>query len=165
LLVLALMNQDALLNQINQGHSFPYIEGAIRAHRTCLRVSIDRSEFGSLLINSVADPQRTNLLLEDYPTLREVIGFIKRHPAFLSTSRDDGGLCGQQVQYYLDQFAQGAALGACFIIDKFRQMTHKRTYCYVIDGMHRLAAYGLWSQMNISNFPIEAYYCTNRFSV
>jgi hypothetical protein len=109
--------------------------------------------------------------MEDYPyqTLSAAIAYIEMNQDFLETYAQ-GFLCGQRVKHYLDTLreCQGklqecfTELGDCFMLDKDK--TPDRFRNEITDGMHRLVAYGLATDMNESHFPIPVYFGTDKTS-
>jgi hypothetical protein len=60
-------------------------------------------------------------------------------------------------------FQQGFHPKPGVIQNSLQGMRSEKSY-YVIDGMHRLIAYGLWADLNANHFPISIYLCTdNKF--
>jgi len=131
----------------------------------CYLADIDESEFARLLLNSspLAPKPET---YADYPSLARVILEIKRNPDFLTQipESDYEGLNGNRVRERCDQFRDGHLdLSECFIIDKdeFPGMNPEGSF-YIIDGIHRLVAFGLMVEMAEHHFPIQLYYCTEK---
>jgi hypothetical protein len=94
-----------------------------------------------------------------------VLDEIIRFPKFLDKQRADGGLNGSRVKHYVEKFNNIFELGDCFVTDLIEhpqqgKMNPSGSY-YIADGMHRLVAYGLWSQLKPEKFPIAVYLCTN----
>lgn len=104
----------------------------------------------------------------EYRPLVEVIDYIARTPSFLKTSaqwhgtRPSGRLSGVVVNKYLIRLrmhqteiqAAFQEMGAVLILDKGRYE--------VQDGMHRLVAYGLATNLETCYFPIRAYVGTHK---
>jgi len=132
------------------------------ARKYCYRVHILPEDFSEILINSsIVD---RHLDLPEYPTLEQVIKDIATHIQFLETTRKDGRLSGTKVKYYFDKFSENIPLlDLVFLISRneFPAMNPKGIY-YIRDGMHRLVAFGLASQMRVEHFPIYGYYSTNK---
>jgi len=104
--------------------------------------------------------------VDHYEPLSSVIRYIDEHPEFLYQSASfhpgkqwySGRLSGVRVAEYLGCFSQTSrvsSLGGCFILDT-------RNRGEVMDGMHRLTAYGLSTHLNRRRFPVQVYFGTNR---
>lgn len=130
----------------------------------CFVLDLSPDDYKSILIYSVI-PEITK-----YPErqpLAEVVEFIKANQDFLKK----GGwsfLNGEQVQHYLvllkgchyslqDCFVK---LGDCFMLDKNESQDVMRNE--ITDGMHRLVAYGLATNLDEKYFPIPIYFGTNK---
>ena len=103
-----------------------------------------------------------------YRTLYDVVKYIEDHPEFLYQSSQfhpskqwySGRLSGIRVQEYLSYFSQGSrisSLGGCFVLDIAEKQRGE-----VMDGMHRLVAYGLATHLNKRRFPVQVFLGTNR---
>ena len=103
--------------------------------------------------------------VDPYETLYGVVKYIEEHPEFLYQSASfhpskqwySGRLSGVKVADYLKYFSQTSrisSVGGCFILDT-------RGRGEVMDGMHRLTAYGLATRLNRRRFPIQVYFGAN----
>lgn len=100
--------------------------------------------------------------LYPYSSLYEAVCYIKSHPSFLDTSAK-GFLNGQQLRYYLEQIRLAnealtiyfAGLEECFLLDQNGRNE-------VTDGMHRLVAYGLATNLQEIYFPISLFLGTSK---
>lgn len=112
--------------------------------------------FMRLLLNSVPnDP--ADIKPEEFPTMTEVYDIIQADPErFFAFKHPNGGLNGAQVKKYLNDFHAGVDLRDCFIIDLYPDMNPAGSY-YIRDGMHRLVAYALYSQLRPEFFPVRIY--------
>ncbi len=129
----------------------------------CYLVDIDKTDYERLLLNSspqVPKPQT----FTDYPTVATVIHEIRQNPDFLTRFPESGyeGLNGKRVRECCDQFSNGQLdLSECFILDKFQGVNPEGSF-YVIDGIHRLVAFGLMTDIADHHFPIRLHYCTEK---
>lgn len=151
-----------LVQAISNPVSYRSIWGALEQHDHFYLVSIDKGEFGRLLLNS--STKRRELALSEYPTIDEVADQIEISPEFLAmTEYAQGGLSGIKVSEYLTQFNRGADItdGFILIMDVSDGMRTTGSY-YIRDGMHRLVAFRLSDQLRDMVFPIPVFYCTNQ---
>jgi hypothetical protein len=158
-------SERTTLKEKHQGHCLfsTHIESVIN-RRHCFRVSIFVDDYARILIHSGLPDS-----LEDYPyqTLSAAIEYVEMNQDFLQTCAQ-GFLCGQRVKHYLGKLeaCQGRLqecfieLGDCFMLDKDGISDKFRNE--ITDGMHRLVAYGLATDMNESYFPITAYFGTDK---
>jgi len=152
---------DELLSEVAGLHDRWHIEESLcKRHR--YRVQIYDADFDTILINS--SMQERDLDLSEYPPLREVIDSIAKEAAFLSKENRFGKLNGIRVRTLYTEFVvSGGKPRQFFIVDRdFYPGMNPRGLFYVRDGMHRLVAYGLATQMNRNAFPITGYYSTNK---
>lgn len=157
------IHPNDLLNilNLNSGHvSRPYVEFAIQRHKYCYHLSIDVQQFSELLANASIKKPIPPLPLPEIRTLGEILDQIKLIPRFLDDNNQYVGLFSKRVKDYLEGFRLGEALKDCVIQDIMHGMNPEKQY-YIIDGMHSLVAYGLWSNLNANYFPIHVYLCTN----
>jgi hypothetical protein len=132
--------------------------------RHCFMVNIFAEDYGSILIYSMLADIAGNY---PYQTLLSAIEYIKLNQAFLEAP-SRGVLGGQRVKHYLVEF--GACQGKlqdcfvemrhCFMLD--RSETSDKPRNEITDGMHRLVAYGLATDMNETYFPIPIYFGTDK---
>ena len=136
-----------------------------KAH--CFSVNIFANDYNDILIHSCLP-----YIVKDFPyqPLSEAVGYIKINQGFLKQSAS-GCLNGEQVQFYLARLTahQGKlqdyfiSMKACFMLDKGRTIGAMRNE--ITDGMHRLVAYGLATDMDESLFPIPIYFGTDKTSL
>ncbi len=138
--------------------SAPFISNSLHSHTYCYLALIDLEEYKHLVINSSIE--QVQLDVSDYPLINDVISKINSHTDFLYETRSDGGLNGIEVQRKLSTFEQEGIFSGALIQDKYPSMRDTGSY-YVIDGMHRLVAYGLLTRLDSKHFPIKVYLCTN----
>lgn len=104
--------------------------------------------------------------VDPYEPLFDVVKYINEHPEFLYQSASfhpskqwySGRLSGVKVAEYLGYFSQTSrisSLGGCFILDT-------RNRGEVMDGMHRLTAYGIATHLSKRRFPVQVYFGANR---
>lgn len=104
--------------------------------------------------------------VDPYQTIYEVVKYIDEHPEFLYQSASfhpskqwySGRLSGVMVSRYLRYFAQSSnisSIGGCFVLDT-------RGRGEVMDGMHRLTAFGLATHFNKRRFPVQVYFGANK---
>lgn len=104
-------------------------------------------------------------------SLSAAVKFIKENQVFLTTTCLGAGfLDGQRVKHYLDRLNNCrenlpdcfAALDkySCFMID--RETIPNSPGKEITDGMHRLVAYGLATDLNTNHFPISIYFGTDK---
>jgi hypothetical protein len=144
-----------------QHPSASYIGQAIFCHNFCLEATLEIDEFNQLLLNSHALDSTNNLQPHEFPTIREVINQIKVRPQFLQESRLDGGLSGSLVKKKLDNLENNLYVSGSVLLNKWPNMRQDGSF-YVIDGMHRLVAYGLLTDSNPEKFSITTYLCINQ---
>jgi len=158
---LSISDRAVLLAKIqNHSHKGEMENALTREH--CYRVHIMPDDFSRILLNSSTEDR--HLDLSEYPTLEQVIEDISAHKQFLETTRKDGRLSGTKVKYYFDEFSENIPLlDLVFLINRneFPTMNPKGVY-YIRDGVHRLVAFGLASQMREEYFPIYGYYSINK---
>lgn len=119
-------------------------------------VELPLSDFKKLLLNSWPF-DTSEKAPNEIPTLQEAYERIKTDPdAFFALIHSYGGISGAQVKKYLDDFRQGMQLRDCFIVERHPNMNPNGSY-YIRDGMHRLVAYALFSELNPKFFPIQVY--------
>ncbi len=155
------VDQQELLSHFVKDRKYVY--QATISHPFGYRVALAADEFGRLLINSC--PSFTpSPELPDYPTVREATAEIVAWPEFLEMEPRHcyRGLSGTTVREYLGQLRRGEPLGgACAIRDKDREMPGKGIF-YVVDGMHRLVAYCLFTNPERAIVPIPVFLCSGR---
>lgn len=160
--ILTEADKSHLKEKYKQHHQADLINGVALGKRYCYLAELAPEDFKSILINS--DATGRSLLQKEYPSLWMVIEQIRADPSYLKSTRQDGGINGVQVNKYLELFAtSGLSLGDSMILDRdmFPDMNSAGRY-YVIDGMHRLVAYGLATNMDPQYFPVQIYYCSDR---
>lgn len=160
--ILRTEDKTTLKVRYERHHQAGLILGVALSKQNCFLVELTVDDFKVTLINSAAD-NRT-LMQSEYPSLWDVIQQIDANRTFLASSRSDGGLCGQQVAKYLDLLMTNRDFtDDSFILDRdvYPHMNPTGKY-YVIDGMHRLVAFGLATTTGKACFPRLAYYCTDR---
>jgi hypothetical protein len=154
---------ELFLNLIDHNSQHPsalYIGQALFCHNFCLEVTIEIDEFKRLLLNSHAHDSTNTPQPHEFPMLHEVINQIKDRPQFLRESRSDSGLSGSLVKKKLDNLENNLYVKDIVLQDKWPNMAQEGSF-YIIDGMHRLVAYGLLTNLNPEKFPIITYLCTN----
>jgi hypothetical protein len=156
--ILRVIDRNSVLSQFNQDHDRDFISYAIGINRYCFWISMNQIEFRNLLINS--SPNNPHPLLAEFPTIEDVVIQIQQNPVFLTQNPQERILNGSRIGYYVDLLNRGSALQECFIRDKDVYMPSRGKY-YVADGMHRLVAYAVWTNLNTNSFPISVYLCTN----
>jgi hypothetical protein len=129
--------------------------------RHCYQVELDQDEFQKLIVNS-SPTLRHPTEPKDFPLLKAVLTEIENNQNFLADTDLNGGLSGTKVQEKIEQFNDGEDLDGCFIIDAEDLLPGRTSEYYVIDGMHRLVAYGIWSKLDKSKYPISIYHCTDK---
>jgi len=147
-----------LTNGDTKHPSAPFISNSLCSHTYCYLALMNLQEYKHLVINSSIEQVQLNI--SDYPLINDVISKINTHTDFLYKTRSDGGLNGVEVLRKLNAFEQGNQFSGALIQDKYLGMRDAGSY-YVIDGMHRLVAYGLFSGLAAKHFPIQVYLCTN----
>lgn len=159
-------SERATLKEIHRSHRlFSTHIKTVLDQPSCFKVSIFPEDFDQILIHSGISH------LVNYQTLSTVITYIKKNPAFLDNPAYLGVLEGQRVKYYLTKLKQVqeklqdcfTGLGDCFMLDKSEALDRMRNE--ITDGMHRLVAYGLATDMDKSYFPIPTYFGTNKTSL
>jgi hypothetical protein len=155
------LNREELLHLFKLHRDFAYIQMSIRTHSHCYLVSVDHNDLGGFLLNS--SPKHPELPLNQYPNIIKVLDELIENPTFLDVPPAEGyrGVNGVTVKEKLAGFRSGNKLEDCFIEDAWQEMEREGAY-YIVDGMHRLVAYALWSNLNAEKFPIRAYCCTNK---
>lgn len=158
--IIEAVDHRELLRVFAKDRDLPDVDEAAASHPFCYRVALAADEFGRLLINS--SPSRPSPEKPDLPTIGEATEEIVAWPGFLETRHRDRGLCGTTVREYLAQLRRGEPLrGACVIRDKDPEMPGKGTF-YVVDGMHRLAAFCLFANLEPAIVPILVFLCAGR---
>lgn len=147
-----IVDKDELAKHLHDHRPQDFINDYAEWH--WFNLSLD--DFKKLLLNSVPfDP--THKRSEELPTMQEVYDLIQRDPEkFFAWSHPDGGLNGAQVRKYLNDFRAGVDFRDCFIIDLYPDMNPAGSY-YIRDGMHRLVAYALHSELRPEFFPVRIY--------
>jgi hypothetical protein len=157
------VQRDRIKNTHQHHHLFKtHIEVVLDAV-FCFKVSIVPKDYSGIWLHSCL-PTASSF---PYQLLSEAIEYIKNRPNFLDTT-SSGCLNGRQVQNYSTKLNTCEAnlqlcfeeLGDCFLLDKGE--TNYETHIEITDGMHRLVAYGLVSEMDETHFPISAYLGTNK---
>lgn len=123
----------------------------------CLKVNIFADDYSQILIHSGIN------LNSPYHPLSEAIAHIKNNQNFLSQETPSGFLNGVAVQKYLEKLKRCPTklqhcfieMGDCFMLDGIQ---HRSGDNNITDGMHRLVAYGLATDMNENHFPIPIYF-------
>ena len=131
-----------------------------KAH--CYQVRLYADDFNTILINSSIEDR--DLDISEYPTIRYVIDSIKQNPDFLNKTNSNRRLDGKTVGRYCDEFRQNHNKPDSFFLvdrDYYPKMNPKGLF-YVRDGMHHLVAYGLFTDMKESTFPISGIYSSNK---
>ncbi|MFC1960435.1 hypothetical protein ACFLYO_06965 [Chloroflexota bacterium] len=131
-----------------------HIKGVVLGQPYCYKVNIFTDDYKGILVHSC--------IFNKYETLLFAVEYIKAHPDFLLKKRSKGVLNGDAVNQYKMKLEQrkGAfqerftSFTNCFMHDG------KTTKPEITDGMHRLVAYGLATDLNPEHFPIPAYYGT-----
>jgi hypothetical protein len=124
----------------------------------CYLVAINREEFQALLLNaSLTSP---DLSYAEIPTMGEILEQIKTVPDFLEQNRQYVGLNTQRVKDCIQSFTPDYKPENCLVVDLYDGMTPDQNY-FILDGMHRLVAYGIWTKLDAEKFPIQVYLCTN----
>jgi hypothetical protein len=130
----------------------------------CYRVNVYASDYARILIYSCL-PNTTDR--SPYQYASEAITYIQVHEDFLNTS-SSGCLSGTRVRHYMDELRRCQSqprdcfimLGECFMLDKGETSHNMRNE--ITDGMHRLVAYGLTTNLNEGLYPIPAYLGTDK---
>ena len=157
------IDREDLLRVYAGHHDFEYINFAVSKTNYLHWIEIDRNFFRDLLLNS--DAHYLTLDQPEYPSLQKVISQIRHMPDFLLTPPPHSnyrGLNGLHVKASLEDLESGMDLISDqppVIVDKtiFPAMTQQNSSHYIIDGMHKLVAYGLWEK---TTFPISLYVCS-----
>ncbi len=152
-----------LLSQFQNTRDFQYIAWAIQNHNYCYLIALDANDLQALILNSSPKMPAPAPYKDMHPCLGEAIREIERQPEFLnfSPSEDFRGLNGRRVKERIEDFEKGIQLKECFIMDASLPVMLRSEPYYVIDGMHRLVAYAIWSQMSPDKFPVNVWLCTN----
>ena len=160
--ILGEIDKTALGNKYGKHHQSGLILAVALGKLHCYLAEICPEDFRVILINSSAE--RRPLEQSEYPSLWDVVQQIRADHTFLSSNRSDGGLNGLRVAHYLNLLTENQHFTSdCFILDSdaYPDMNSRGKY-YVIDGMHRLIAFGLATNMERHCFPVQVYYCTDR---
>lgn len=124
----------------------------------CFRVHIFDYDYADIMVYLYSQTPNP------YRPLSEVVSDIKDHPQFLNRGRDQVyWLNGQWVKHYASKLENCVShLRTCFqqFDDCFLRdgKGHPSNAINVSDGMHRLVAYGLITDMSPDYFPIEVYF-------
>jgi hypothetical protein len=155
------LNRDKLLHSFQQDRDFGYIQNAIVRHSCCYLASVDQDDLSKFLVNS--SPKHPELPLNQYPSIIAILSEIREPPGFLEVTPSDGyrGLNGPRIKKKMEEFKLGKKPEDCFIEDVWLEMEREGAF-YIVDGMHRLVAYALWSDLKADKFPITLYCCTNK---
>jgi len=151
------VDRNELLRRFQSNPQFHYIQFALSKPH-CYAGYVDKDEFERLLLNS--SPKNPHPPFEEYPTVREVIEQIEQNLDFLHSMPQGEELNGVWVEQLCKQFRQNMMKPKdCFVIDKLQGMNKAGSF-YIIDGIHRLVAYALATEMTDKYFPIPVYYCS-----
>jgi hypothetical protein len=125
----------------------------------CFQVNIVAADYSRILVYSC--PTWIPGQYEHYKPLSKAVDVIKANPDFLER-RDAAQLNGVRVRYYMEQFNAGKfEIGDIFVIDGI-DVFGVTDVPNITDGMHRLVAYGLSTNMRNEYFPISVYYGTEK---
>lgn len=124
----------------------------------CYRLDIFASDYNDIIIRSC----RSQSPSYPHESVSEAIAGIKNDQSFFENSYR-GCLRGVRVQHYRDKLSAcqlrlqdcfvKMGTGDCFMLD--------RDGHEIMDGMHRLVAYGLVTNLNEKHFPIPIYFGTD----
>lgn len=156
------VSHDDLVTQFQDSRDFQYIEWALKHHSYFYIVALYSDDIGNLILNSSPQNSSPGLGVR-HPNIEEVLKEIKADPDFLKLTKaeDFRGLNGKRVREKVQDFELGKTLGDCFIMDTWHEEMLREEPYYVIDGMHSLVAYALWSGLDSRKFPIRVFLCTN----
>lgn len=162
------------LKEKHRGHHLfgSHIESVLnKAH--CFRVDLFAQDYAEILICSGLPTAQSP---HPYQPVAQAVEYVKSRPGFLTESahwnsikeRYSGRLSGVKVREYLTKFNAWhpklrdgfAAMGDCFLLDKSEVTDGMRNE--VMDGMHRLVAYGLATGLKDDHFPVPIYFGTDR---
>ena len=135
----------------------------------CFRVNLFAGDYRDIYICSGLP----GALDHPYQSITQAIEYIKSHQVFLAESanwnrsegRYSGRLSGKRVYEYLTKLNACQSdlqdcfmkMGDCFVLD----VTDRRRK-EVMDGMYRLVAYGLATNLKDDHFPISTYFGTDK---
>ena len=150
------------LKEKHRGH--PHIEPVLNK-AYCYRVNLFAQDYHEIFVCSGFPHSR------DQP-IAQAIEHIKGHQNFLAESANwhsskgkySGRLSGKRVQKYLMELnACKPRLQNCFMKmgDCFVSNVSDKRRNEVKDGMHRLVAYGLVTDLKDDHFPISIYFGTD----
>lgn len=150
------LKKDRHFTQIFRSH----IENIINK-KYLFKVNIFASDYINIWIAS-ALPEEGN----QFQTLSHAVKYIQLKPSFLLGKREQC-LNGDQVQKYLNIFNDHSSnmqklfieMGECFMQDGDNGL-HPSGGNNITDGMHRLVAYGLATNLNEIHFPVPIYFGT-----
>ncbi len=162
--VLHKLDRNMLVTKFHDSRDFQYIAWALSKHRYFYLVALNELDLTNLILNSSPQNPKPIPNQDRHPTLGEAIKEITDNPEFLNKpqAKDFRGLNGLQVKEKIAYFEQGGKIKDCFMMDVRPEMFREEPY-YVIDGMHSLVAYALWSKLKPEKFPIQVICCTNTF--
>jgi hypothetical protein len=151
-------SESDLLKQIHSGHKLfsSHIESVLDKPN-CYKVNLFASDYRSTWV-------RTCFWSADqWVTLLEAINHIKADGSFLDQTVD-GCLSGTKVRKYWNSLLEcERELSDCFLgLAKFNCFMLDRGRVEVTDGMHRLVAYGLATDLNERYFPIPVFLGTDK---
>ena len=165
--------RNALKEKHRNHHLFgSHIECVLnKAH--CFRVDLFAEDYAEILICSGLPTAQSP---HPYQPVAQAVEYIKNRPSFLTESahwdstkeRCSGRLSGAKVREYLARFNACyrrlqecfVAMGDCFLLDKSEVRDRMRNE--IMDGMHRLVAYGLATDLKGDHFPIQIYFGTDK---
>ncbi len=160
------VNRNKMMTMFQHTRDFNFIGEAISSHIYCYQVSLDASDLNNLITNSSPKIPAASPGTHRHPSIGEVVKEINDMPDFLNITHpvDFRGLNGVKVKEKIEEYEKGLPLKDCFVMDAWPSMFREQPY-YVIDGMHSLVAYALWSNMNPEKFPINVWCCTNKTQI
>ncbi|MBZ0299343.1 MAG: hypothetical protein K8J31_06375 [Anaerolineae bacterium] len=142
--------------------SWPYIAQTLFCHSNCYLINMSQLYCRNLLINAAFNNQNHSLNLSEFPTLQEVVVHFKlKLDTFFDDNEAYANLFGPTVKRYYEAFSAFEKPKPCIVRDSYPGMTEGKPL-YVIDGMHRLVAFGLRTDLALEYFPIKIYYCTEK---